>query len=88
MYPREPSASLQKWAHTQLTVGARVACYHDEIKLSLPATWTPTHHLLFTFFHVDLQTKLEAPKPVSSVFVSLKDLLIVPKNFHSPHPQQ
>lgn len=81
MYPREPGASLQKWAHTQVTVGARVACYHDEIKLSLPATWTPTHHLLFTFFHVDLQTKLEAPKPVSSTFafVSLKDLLIFPE---------
>ncbi|XP_021802255.1 guanine nucleotide exchange factor SPIKE 1 isoform X1 [Prunus avium] len=71
MYPREPSASLQKWAHTQLTVGARVACYHDEIKLSLPATWTPTHHLLFTFFHVDLQTKLEAPKPIVIGYAAL-----------------
>ncbi|ONI11890.1 hypothetical protein PRUPE_4G132800 [Prunus persica] len=71
MYPREPSASLQKWAHTQLTVGARVAFYHDEIKLSLPATWTPTHHLLFTFFHVDLQTKLEAPKPIVIGYAAL-----------------
>ncbi|KAM5586830.1 guanine nucleotide exchange factor SPIKE 1 [Rosa sericea] len=71
MYPREPGASLQKSAHTQVTVGARVACYHDEIKLSLPATWTPTHHLLFTFFHVDLQTKLEAPKPVVIGYASL-----------------
>lgn len=70
MYPRDPGASLQKWAHTQVAVGARVACYHDEIKLSLPAMWTPTHHLLFTFFHVDLQTKLEAPKPVSFIYVS------------------
>ena len=61
---REPGVSLQKWAHTQVAVGARVACYHDEIKLFLPAIWTPMHHLLFTFFHVDLQTKLEAPKPV------------------------
>lgn len=56
--------SLQKWAHTQVAVGARTASYHDEIKVSLPATWTPSHHLLFTFFHVDLQTKLEAPRPV------------------------
>ncbi|KAM1761672.1 hypothetical protein ACFX12_004409 [Malus domestica] len=71
MYPREPGASLQKWVHTQVTVGARVACYHDEIKLSLPATWTPTHHLLFTFFHVDLQTKLEAPKPVVIGYAAL-----------------
>ncbi|KAB2601883.1 dedicator of cytokinesis protein 7 [Pyrus ussuriensis x Pyrus communis] len=71
MYPREPGASLQKWVHTQVTVGAKVACYHDEIKLSLPATWTPTHHLLFTFFHVDLQTKLEAPKPVVIGYAAL-----------------
>ncbi|KAJ4705604.1 guanine nucleotide exchange factor SPIKE 1-like [Melia azedarach] len=64
MHPREPGVSLQKWAHTQVAAGARVAYYHDEIKVSLPAAWTPLHHLLFTFFHVDLQTKLEAPKPV------------------------
>ncbi|KAL0448231.1 UNVERIFIED_CONTAM: Guanine nucleotide exchange factor SPIKE 1, partial [Sesamum latifolium] len=54
---------FRKGAHTQVAVGARVACYHDEIKVSLPAIWTPMHHLLFTFFHVDLQTKIEVPKP-------------------------
>ncbi|GKV38458.1 hypothetical protein SLEP1_g46370 [Rubroshorea leprosula] len=67
MYPREPGLSLQKWAHTQVAVGAGVGCYHDEIKVSLPAVWTPLRHLIFTFFHVDLQMKLEAPKPVSSM---------------------
>lgn len=65
MYPRDLGVSLQKWAHTQVAVGARMACYHDEIKVCLPAILTPQQHLLFTFFHVDLQTKLEAPKPVS-----------------------
>lgn len=69
MYPRELGASLQKWVNTQVAVGARVPSYHDEVKIALPAIWTPTHHLLFTFFHIDLQTKLEAPKPVSSVSV-------------------
>ncbi|KAK3034892.1 hypothetical protein RJ639_033255, partial [Escallonia herrerae] len=64
MHSREPGATLQKWAHTQVAVGARVACFHDELKVSLPTIWTPLHHLFFTFFHVDLQTKLEAPKPV------------------------
>ncbi|TXG57710.1 hypothetical protein EZV62_015539 [Acer yangbiense] len=77
MYPREPGVSLQKWAHTQIAVGARVACYHDEIKASLPAIWTPLHHLLFTFFHVDLQTKLEAPKPLSAASVSLITIGII-----------
>ncbi|KAJ6821518.1 guanine nucleotide exchange factor SPIKE 1 isoform X2 [Iris pallida] len=62
--PKSKGAALQKWIHTQVAVGARIACYHDEIKISLPALLTPQHHLLFTFFHVDLQTKLEAPKPV------------------------
>lgn len=71
MYPREPGASLQRLVNTQVAIGTRVACYHDEIKLSLPAIWTPTHHLLFTFFHIDLQTKLEAPKPVVVGYASL-----------------
>ncbi|XP_057768061.1 guanine nucleotide exchange factor SPIKE 1 [Salvia miltiorrhiza] len=71
MHPREPGSTLQKCAETQVAVGARVACYHDEIKVSLPAIWTPTHHLLFTFFHVDLQTKIESPKPVVVGYASL-----------------
>ncbi|KAK7257002.1 hypothetical protein RIF29_30661 [Crotalaria pallida] len=73
MYPRDPhpDASFLKFAHTQVAVGARAASYHDEIKLSLPAMWTPMHHLLFTFFHVDLQTKLEAPKPVVIGYAAL-----------------
>ncbi|KAH9737465.1 Guanine nucleotide exchange factor SPIKE 1 [Citrus sinensis] len=71
IHPREPGVSLQKWAHTQVAVGARMAYYHDEIKVSLPAVWTPMHHLLFTFFHVDLQTKLEAPKPVVIGYAAL-----------------
>ncbi|THG22675.1 hypothetical protein TEA_011542 [Camellia sinensis var. sinensis] len=71
MHPKEPGVLLQKWAQTQVAVGARVACYHDEIKVSLPAIWTPLHHLLFTFYHIDLQTKLEAPKPVVIGYASL-----------------
>ncbi|XP_004511179.1 guanine nucleotide exchange factor SPIKE 1 [Cicer arietinum] len=73
IYPRDPGleTSYQKWGHTQVAVGARVASYHDEIKLSLPAMWTPMHHLLFTLFHVDLQTKLEAPKPVVIGYAAL-----------------
>ncbi|XP_051152651.1 guanine nucleotide exchange factor SPIKE 1 isoform X2 [Andrographis paniculata] len=65
------SALKKMYAHTQVAVGARIACYHDEIKVSLPSVWTPTHHLLFTFFHIDLQTKIEAPKPVVIGYASL-----------------
>lgn len=63
IYPRDQGAPLQKWADTQVAVGTRMACYHDEIKVCLPAVLLPQHHLLFTFYHIDL-TKVEAPKPV------------------------
>ncbi|GKV38472.1 hypothetical protein SLEP1_g46384 [Rubroshorea leprosula] len=71
MHPREPGLSLQKWAHTQVAVGAWMACYHDEIKVSLPAVWAPLHELIFTLFHVDLQMKLEVPKPVVIGYAAL-----------------
>ncbi|TVU01800.1 hypothetical protein EJB05_52737, partial [Eragrostis curvula] len=64
VHPRDRNTMLQKWGHTQIAVGTRMACYHDEVKISLPALLTPQHHLVFTFYHVDLQMKLEAPKPV------------------------
>ncbi|KXG39465.1 guanine nucleotide exchange factor SPIKE 1 [Sorghum bicolor] len=64
VHPRERNTMLQKWGHTQIAVATRMASYHDEVKISLPALLTPQHHLVFTFFHVDLQMKLEAPKPV------------------------
>lgn len=66
VFPKEQGQPLEKYAHTQIAVGARMACYHDEVKLCLPAILTPQHHLLFTFFHVDLLMKLEPPKPVSA----------------------
>lgn len=70
MYPRDPDAALQKWSHTQVAVSAKLACFHDEFKISLPAIMTPQHHLLFTFFDVDLQMKHEAPKPVRTISLS------------------
>lgn len=71
IYPKDRGVSFQKWAHTQVAVSARTACYHDEIKLCLPAILTAQHHLLFTFYHIDLQTKLEAPKPVIVGYAAL-----------------
>ncbi|KAM0848125.1 hypothetical protein ACQ4PT_054594 [Festuca glaucescens] len=71
VHPRDQDTTMQKCAHTQISVGTRMSCYHDEVKISLPALLTPQHHLLFTFFHVDLQMKLEAPKPVVVGYAAL-----------------
>ncbi|CAM6094734.1 unnamed protein product [Calypogeia fissa] len=64
LYSRDGNHRIEKYGHTQVAVNARTAYYHDEFKVRLPAILTPHHHLVFTFFHVDLQMKLEAPKPV------------------------
>lgn len=58
---------MQKYAHSQIDANTKTAHFHDEFKVQLPASLLPEHHLLFTFFHVDLQMKLEAPKPVLSL---------------------
>ncbi|KAL5647921.1 hypothetical protein ACJX0J_042276, partial [Zea mays] len=69
---RERNMMLQKWGHTQIAVGTIMASYHDEVKISQPALLAPQHHLVYTFFHVDLQMKLEAPKPVPHVQQAFK----------------
>ncbi|XP_024370509.1 guanine nucleotide exchange factor SPIKE 1 [Physcomitrium patens] len=64
LYPRDADSSMQKYAHSQIDSNTKTPHFHDEFKVQLPANLSPDHHLLFTFFHVDLQMKLEAPKPV------------------------
>lgn len=62
---------MQKYGHSQIDANTKTPHYHDEFKIQLPAVLTVEHHLLFTFFHVDLQMKLEAPKPVCFVIPEL-----------------
>nr|XP_024395928.1 guanine nucleotide exchange factor SPIKE 1-like isoform X2 [Physcomitrium patens] len=64
LYPRDSDSNMQKYGHSQVDVNVKIPHFHDEFKIRLPAVITPQHHVLFTFFHVDLQMKLEAPKPV------------------------
>ncbi|XP_073392859.1 guanine nucleotide exchange factor SPIKE 1 isoform X2 [Physcomitrium patens] len=64
LYPRDADSSMQKYVHTQIDANTKTPHFHDEFKVQLPTNLSPDHHLLFTFFHVELQTKLEAPKPV------------------------
>ena len=71
LYPRDADSSMQKYAHSQIDANTKTAHFHDEFKVQLPPSLTQEHHLLFTFFHVDLQMKLEAPKPVCFCFIPL-----------------
>ena len=41
--------------------------FYDEIKIKLPANLKDCHHLLFTFYHVSCQKKVEQAAPVETV---------------------
>ena len=41
--------------------------FYDEIKIKLPANMKDCHHLLFTFYHVSCQKKIEQAAPVETI---------------------
>ena len=64
IFPREEDGAMLRSAFSQVAAGARTALYHDEFKVRLPALITAQHHLLFTFFHIDLLLRADHPRPV------------------------
>ncbi|XP_035223308.1 dedicator of cytokinesis protein 7-like, partial [Stegodyphus dumicola] len=46
-------------AYTSITYHSRFPDFYDEIKIKLPAVFTEQHHLLFTFYHISCQKKVE-----------------------------
>ncbi|GFS94716.1 dedicator of cytokinesis protein 7 [Nephila pilipes] len=45
--------------YTAITYHSRFPDFYDEIKIKLPAVFTEQHHLLFTFYHISCQKKVE-----------------------------
>lgn len=46
-------------AYTAVTYHSKTPVFYDEIKIKLPATLSDNHHLLFTFYHISCQRKVE-----------------------------
>lgn len=46
-------------AYSAVTYHCKNPVYYDEIKIKLPAALGDNHHLLFTFYHISCQKKLE-----------------------------
>ncbi|GJP50031.1 hypothetical protein CLOM_g9183 [Closterium sp. NIES-68] len=65
IFPKERNGPMLRTASTQVVQGTRPALFHDEVKIQLPAAVAPSHHLLFTFFHIDLSLRSDRPKPVA-----------------------
>ncbi|KAJ8913567.1 hypothetical protein NQ315_017118 [Exocentrus adspersus] len=46
-------------AYTAVTYHCKSPVFYDEVKIKLPAALGDNHHLLFTFYHVSCQRKIE-----------------------------
>lgn len=46
-------------AYTAVTYHSKIPVFYDEIKIKMPAMLCDNHHLLFTFYHISCQRKVE-----------------------------
>ncbi|XP_022913566.1 dedicator of cytokinesis protein 7 [Onthophagus taurus] len=75
-------------AYTTVTYHNKCPSFYDEIKIKLPAALEDKHHLLFTFYHISCQKKLEQPTvdtPVGYTWLPLlRDGRLVSGEFSLP----
>lgn len=61
IYGRSSCPEMTNEAYTGVTYHSKCPLYYDEVKLKLPAALGDNHHLLFTFYHISCQRKMEQP---------------------------
>eukprot|EP00727_Mastigamoeba_balamuthi_P014557 m51a1_g9726 putative dedicator of cytokinesis protein 6 (1846) ;mRNA; f:1490692-1498721 len=52
---------FDEYTHTAITYHSKTPIFVDEIKLAIPPNFSPQLHVLFTFVHVNMHKKKEAP---------------------------
>jgi hypothetical protein len=75
-FARSTGPRLKRVAYTRVTWHAKQLVFQDEIKLQLPLTLTPNHHLLFTLIELDEKKKgtADVETVVGWAFYSLREL--------------
>jgi hypothetical protein len=62
IYARNGALQLETQTTSWVTYHSKQPQFYDEIKINLPANLTHNHHLLFTFYHINVQqTKAKGP---------------------------
>lgn len=59
IYGKSSSPETTNEAYSTVTYHNKCPSFYDEIKMKLPAALADNHHLLFTFYHISCQKKLE-----------------------------
>jgi hypothetical protein len=59
IYGKSSCPEMTNEAYTVVTYHSKNPFFYDEIKMKLPAALSDNHHLLFTFYHISCQKKVE-----------------------------
>lgn len=59
IFGKSSCPELATEAYTTVTYHNKCPVFYDEVKMKLPAALGDNHHLLFTFYHISCQKKLE-----------------------------
>lgn len=81
VFGRTAGLRLTDHAQTWVLYHTKTPHYNEEMKFLLPASLSPRHHLLFTFYHVSVHSRKDAKKgrsseglaPVGYAFLPLLD---------------
>ncbi|XP_070194616.1 dedicator of cytokinesis protein 7-like isoform X3 [Littorina saxatilis] len=63
IFGKSSSPEFSKEAFAAVTYHNKSPDFYEEVKMKLPARLTPSHHLLFTFYHISCQVKKNEPTP-------------------------
>ncbi|KAJ4920211.1 hypothetical protein JOQ06_014285 [Pogonophryne albipinna] len=73
IFGKSSSSEFMQDAYTPIIYHNKSPEFYEEIKMKIPANLTDNHHLLFTFYHISCQTKLNTPleTPVGYTWIPL-----------------
>ncbi|XP_046488292.1 dedicator of cytokinesis protein 7 isoform X2 [Neodiprion pinetum] len=74
IFGRSSCPEMTHEAFTSVSYHNKNPSFYDEIKIRLPADLSAKHHLLFTFYHISCQKKIEQPNvemPVAYTWLQL-----------------
>lgn len=55
---------------------SRFPDFYDEIKIKLPSVFSEQHHLLFTFYHISCQKKIEQNPTETPIGYTVSDSIV------------
>lgn len=76
IYGKSSCPEMANEAFSVVTYHSKNPFFYDEIKMKLPAALSDNHHLLFTFYHISCQRKVEQSSVDTPVGYTVRESMI------------